>query len=250
MAFIKDTLVPSSTYNSLPHISEVNHAPKDFADDLNDLRALLRDHDVPNGISVRLIHKHFDVDHGEVMAFKQVPVPLQGEVVTMGPTMSKGQALHGIHFFVQDDGTFQAYEYIDDDVPDMSNYQNFLSQFGRTVLEKGLQRVFGLKFSTKEEKSWTEFEFPGKRSTVMIPEGMPVPDKVDYSFEVVTEWGKAEGDFRKRGCSHCSHLTTCSNHRRADDEKDFTANEFTLGGQKIDLMSPVFPIMNAVAAVW
>ncbi|KAF2252487.1 hypothetical protein BU26DRAFT_257636 [Trematosphaeria pertusa] len=254
MASTKDTFVSSATYNSLPHISDVGDAPEKHADALRALRALLNEHHVPPGISVRLIHKHYDTEDGEVMAFKEVSVPSQGNVLTMGPTFpSSSPPLRGIHFFVDADGVFQAYEYANIDVPDMSAYQTFLDEFGRLILERGLQRIFGLKLDCKQEAlGWTEFEFPGKRSTVMIPTGMPVPDEVEYTLNVTTEWGKTDDEaFVKRGCSHCDHTRTCSNHNRPHCGAEAQElSGFYLGGRKIDAASPVFPIMNAVAAVW
>ncbi|KAH7082210.1 hypothetical protein FB567DRAFT_100609 [Paraphoma chrysanthemicola] len=255
MTLIKDIFVSSSIYNNLPHISDVHEAPDEHADDLKDLRALLRRYDVPDGVSVRLIHKHYDTEDGEIMVFKQVPVPSQGEVISMGPLLpSNYPNLKGINFFVDTDGTFQAYEYTTCDVPghDMSDYQAFLAEFSRIVVERGLQRIFGLKFDIKDEElGWTEFEFPAKRSTILIPKGMPVPEAAEYMINVVTEWGKDDDDLRKRGCP-CFN-TTCShcNHEGPNGCGHETQGwEFTLGGQKIDAGSPVLPIMNAVAAVW
>lgn len=60
MASLVDNFVPSSTYNTLPLISQVAGVPKEHSQDLQDLRELLNKHNVPKGVSVRLIHKHFD----------------------------------------------------------------------------------------------------------------------------------------------------------------------------------------------
>lgn len=72
MALLKDTFISPSVYSSLPHITDVSNVPTDHLSDLADLRTLLAKHNVPSGVSVRLIHKHFDAMDSEVMAFKQV----------------------------------------------------------------------------------------------------------------------------------------------------------------------------------
>lgn len=52
MASLNDTFVPSSTYNTLPLISQVAEAPTDHSQDLQDLCDLLSKHNVPPGASV------------------------------------------------------------------------------------------------------------------------------------------------------------------------------------------------------
>jgi len=71
MAILNDTLISSSIYSSLPLIEEVQHVPSTNLSDLADLRALLTQHQVPLGISIRLIHKHYDVDDGEVRVIRE-----------------------------------------------------------------------------------------------------------------------------------------------------------------------------------
>ncbi|CAJ0544372.1 Ff.00g035830.m01.CDS01 [Fusarium sp. VM40] len=122
------------------------------ASDLTELLALLFKHDVPLGVSVRLVHKHLDVCDGEAMAFKS------------------NRPLHGLNYFVDSDGMPLAYEYTTDDTMDMAPYTSFLTEFCRLVTQKGLQMKFGLKLSTKEDATAaTEFEYPHLRSTIIIP---------------------------------------------------------------------------------
>ncbi|GJC90446.1 hypothetical protein ColLi_13284 [Colletotrichum liriopes] len=136
MATLIDTFVPSSTYNTLPLISQVAGAPTDHFQDLKDLRDLLNKHNVPKGVSVRLIHKHFDTTKGEVMVFDKIPVPGHGVVQIMKPIVPpSSNQLRGIHYFVNDNASLQAYEYGNYDVPDMSSLQPFLAEFCSLVSE-------------------------------------------------------------------------------------------------------------------
>ncbi|PMB65267.1 hypothetical protein BM221_008623 [Beauveria bassiana] len=162
MATLIDSLVLSSTYNTLPLISHVAAAPKDQYHDLQDLRQLLHKHNVPKGVSVRLIHKHFDTTDGEVMVFDKIPVPGHGSVKIMKPTVPpKNHQLQGIHYFVDGDASLQAYEYGVCNVPDMSGFESFLAEFCDLVSERGLQRIFGLKLQCEDDADqtgWTEVD--------------------------------------------------------------------------------------------
>lgn len=158
-----ETFVPFNTYNSLPLIKEVANVPSDNSEDLEDLRKLLTKHNVPKDVSIRLIHKHFDTENGEVMMFDKVALPDYGTVQIMQPVLpSSSRQLRGIHYFVNGEGSLQAYEYATYDVPDMSKFASFLEEFCRAVSERNLQCKFGLKLKVEDEldrMSWTEFEF-------------------------------------------------------------------------------------------
>jgi hypothetical protein len=218
MSPIKENFVPSSVYNALPYVADADHAAEESADDLNHLRTLLRDHHVPDALSIRL----------------RAP--------------SQGLPLRGLHLFVDTDSLIQAYEYTIEEVVDMTKYEDFIREFCRFITGRGLQRVSGLQFSANQEDSYREYEFPSKRSTIMIPAGMVVPENSHELSEVITEWDKAKEGFRKFGCTHCKHQRTCK-HPTANCGQG-AASGFTLSGHTVDPKSPVFAIMRAVAAAW
>ncbi|KAM3519491.1 hypothetical protein NHJ13051_007473 [Beauveria bassiana] len=87
MTILLDTLVSPEAYNALPLISEVAAAPDTQFQHLEHLRELLHKHKVPKGVSVRLLHKHFDTNDGEVMMFQNVPVSNHGHVKIMKPVV-------------------------------------------------------------------------------------------------------------------------------------------------------------------
>ncbi|UPK92441.1 hypothetical protein LCI18_003376 [Fusarium solani-melongenae] len=177
MATIKNIFVSSTTYNSLPAIMEVSHVPENHQKDLEDLRGLLAKHGVPSGVSIRLIHKHYDAADGEVMDFKRLTSALDAS------------GLKGLHYFVDDNGSLWPYGYTTpDEIVDFSGYQPFVREFCGLVME-GLYRKFGLKLrSSEDDISGTEFEFPAERSIAMIPEGLPVPEGA-FEINITTEWG-------------------------------------------------------------
>ncbi|KAK9437934.1 hypothetical protein VB005_08939 [Metarhizium brunneum] len=140
------------TYNSLPLISQVAEAPELYARDLQDLRELLQKHTVPRGVSIRLIHKHFDTADSEAMVFDRVTILGLRVAQIMKPIVpTENSQLRGIHFFVGENASLQAYEYSNYKVPDMSNYGSFLAEFCTIISERRLQRTFGLKLQSPNE---------------------------------------------------------------------------------------------------
>lgn len=140
MASFIETFVPFSTYNSLPCIEEVANAPSDHSKDIKDLRKLLAKHHVPKDVSIRLIHKHFATQKGEIMMLGKIELPSYGTVQTMQPFLpSSSHHLRGIHYFVNDEGSLQAYEHANYDVPDMTTFASFLGEFCQIVSERNLQ---------------------------------------------------------------------------------------------------------------
>ncbi|KAI0403528.1 hypothetical protein F4802DRAFT_599123 [Xylaria palmicola] len=243
MASLIDTFVPSSTYNTLPLIRQVAGAPTDHSQDLQDLRELLSKHNVPKGVSVRLIHKHFDTTEGEVMVFDKIPVPGHGVVQIMKPIVPlNSNKLRGIHYFVDANASLQAYEYSNYEVPDISGFESFLAEFCGLVSERG----------------WTEYELHAQRGTIMFPDGMPMPDgESDYS--VTTEW-KAISNELPRTCKHtttcrhgrttCKHCKHCNLHPSESVVNYGNETDFCLGGQKILPGTPVHDIIDRVIAAF
>ncbi|KAI0533707.1 hypothetical protein GGR58DRAFT_485645 [Xylaria digitata] len=262
MASLVDTFILASTYNTLPLISQVAEAPKDYSKDLQDLRELLRKHEVPKGVSIRLIHKHFDTIEGEVMVFDKIQVPGHGVVKIMKPIVpAQGLSLRGIHYFVDDNATLQAYEYGNFEVPDMSDFVSFLEEFCKLVSERGLQHKFGLKLQCEDgtdQGGWTEYELHAKRGTIMFPDGMPMPDG-ESDISVNTEW-KAIFNELPRTCKHtttcshgrrtCKHCKHCNNHPTDSGVCYGEEIGFCLGGQKVLPGTAVHDIVDQVIAAF
>jgi hypothetical protein len=248
MAILKDTMVSSTTYNSLPHIGEVLDVPKDESESLEILRALLVKHNTPSGVSIRLIHKHYDTEEGEVMAFKRLTVPSYGPIEVMQPVSTTNAFnLKGLHYFVDNDGSLQAYEYTSHSVADLSDYQPFVREFCRTVKKMGLQHKFGIKLrSGLSNISCTEFEFPAQKSTILIPEGLPM--LVDESKgRTATEWYADPSYIGAPSCLvHCVNAT----HAKKPKDSDGCDGEMILGGQRVEPGTPVWHLISVVIGVW
>lgn len=205
MVLLKNDFIASSVYNRLPFINDVHNEPDERLDELRDLKQILSKHKIPDTICIKLLHIHFELLDGEVMAFKNVDVPPHGEIETLGPhKVTPALELTGCHFFVDTDGNLQAFEYMQGEGPDMSAHQDFLAEYCRIITERGLQRVFGLSLrpDEQEQASWTELEYPQKRMTFNVPGGISLPD-IPWIYVVTTRWS---GEIVDVPTSHGHHI--------------------------------------------
>lgn len=199
------------------------------------------------------------------MAFGTVQVP-GGVVQIMRPLKAADHArLRPIQYFVISSGALQAYEYTTDETPavDLQDYEVFLEQFCRTVSERGLEHRFGLKIQDEgafADIKWSEYEIPSKRSTIIIPKGLPALDEIEgvEGFSVMTEWTKSASlpsgapvqHVCQRHCNrHCrSH---CRGHKKKGEDKEGeVAEKFTVGGQEVVDGTPFYRLVSAVVEGW
>jgi hypothetical protein len=254
--------LPSSVYNTLPNIRDVADVPLTHAEDLSHLQGLLDKHDLSAKVCIKLVHIHFHLEEHEIMAFGSVNVPPHGPIPVLGPLKpEQASSFYGSHFFVDETNELQAWEYMTTPGPDISNHLEFIREFCDAITERGLQRKFGLSLkSTVEEGGWTEFEYPQKRATFLVPDSIPLPE-LEHSFNTTTEWPRecfkpAVLGVSYRHCFHCKHPKT----KPVDDSKLAGQNQglsgsiegvsnhegFWLGDVKLDPASPFFGVVAAI----
>ena len=222
---LKNTPISCQEYNSLPFIQDASDVPRDHAQDLVELERLMEHHRIPEGVFIRLVHKHYEINADEVVVFQKVAVPnypdghscrvmspisiisghqdgLRADIVEQGKEseqrMTKHkdnllQSLQGIHYhYDAASQVLQAYEYGDSSfiVPDMSAHQAFLAEFCNFVSERGLERKFGLKLDSSQElgvMEGNEFELEGQRSTITFYDSLPLLPWATGNV-VVSDW--------------------------------------------------------------
>lgn len=271
MALIQKGFVSANEYNSLPTIQEAANFPRKYAADLGDLQQLLAKHDVPKSVSIRLIHRHYDIADGEAMVFRDVALPAYGTVEVMRARPIVSAQLHGKNFLVSSADQLQAYEYTADATIDISEYGTFVEEFVKVVAERKLHLKFGLKMNHRSKKdvrvNRKEFEFPEEQCTITIPINLPLPEAT-YEIDVVTDWGavnikhksKWAGPNTQTNCSHggdeCSHSGfNCSHSRRNISSEDFQkecAKEdgMMFDGRIVQLGTPFYGLLNNLMEVW
>lgn len=59
-------------YNRIPFIHEMENAADTYKDELQYLRNLLDKHNIPRSVCIRLIHNHYHLDEGEILAVSEL----------------------------------------------------------------------------------------------------------------------------------------------------------------------------------
>jgi hypothetical protein len=215
MAIVTD-FIPSDLYNALPSIRDVSAGPTDHKKDCVDLCGLLTKIGLADRVSIRLIHRHFNTNFGEIMVVKIKKDPDYGTLKIMEPVkVCEGLDCGPAHYFVDNEGNLRAYEYFTEagDL-DFPRYGSFVQEFTRMVIQRGLQKKWALSTGLGERGHYQEHEFATKRSTIMFPVETETPIPEGYS-PIVTDWNtyklgvraKEGGDVeccessRRGGCS-------------------------------------------------
>jgi hypothetical protein len=238
MTTFETAFISSGKYNSLPTIHDVADVSEHHKD-RDDLCALLRKHSLPLGINVRLIHKHFDTLNNEVMVFRSLGCSSVANFQIMGPMLLPHvPTLRGLHYLVDEFSHLQPYEYTTSEGPDLSQYPAFLEEFTEMIVDRGLQRKWGLKSGLDGDNSYTEFEVPEKRSTIMIPTEVALPT-LESTKTVVTDWANVQGTspLAKGNCIE----TRSTHHQTSKVGKD----EYYLADTRLERGSVIYDVVRS-----
>lgn len=265
MALIQKDFVSASAYNSLPTIQEAANVPRDYAADLGHLQRLLAKHNVSKSVSIRLIHRHYDISNGEAMVFREITLPAHGTVEVMRATPTASTQLHGKNFFVSSTAQLQAYEYTTETTIELSEYGTFVAEFVETVVERKLQHKFGLKINhaskIEVKADQKEFEFPEEQCTITIPITLPLPEAT-HEIDVDTDWGALDiehnskwgKDKSKPRPKPKSTRTSCSHapYPYPEDCRGECTKEdgIMFDGRIVQLGTPFHGLLNNLMEVW
>lgn len=281
MAALKNGILPAAVYNSLPHIRDRYDVPKDNSPDIEDLKRLLSKHGLSSRVRIKLIHRHFRLQEGEVFVARDIQVPDHGTINIMQPLIaSEHPSLYGHHYYVDDEGNLSAYEYMEAPGPDISGHQAFIEEFCALVRERNLQFKLGLSLRREEGSiSTNELEYPAKRVCIDVPAEIPLPYSTT-SFDTRTEFQRdwptdaerlevdgdpgAMGPQDTKSCMHCSHhkhtdrphdddgLSDCATISDGDEMDDLDGlyvieglpRCIELAGSKVDQSSGLYEIVS------
>jgi hypothetical protein len=209
MGPVKDNFFPVSEYNRLPFIEEMHQVAENHKEDLDYLCGLLKKHSLPPSVCIKLIHIHFHLNEGEIMAFSQFSAPPHGQIPFLGPMMNQTTSqYYGSHYLVDNAGDLQAFEYttIERGV-DLVAYPAFVAEFCAAVVQRSLQHKLGLAIKTgaAAHGSWIELDFPEKRATFLIPSHISLP-KSEHVVQTTTKTQfYPPGELSSQTCSHTEH---------------------------------------------
>ena len=188
------------------------------------------------------------------MVFRNISLLAHGTVEVMRATAIGSAQLHGTHFFVNSAAQLQAYEYATEPTIDISEYETFVAEFVKIVIERKLQHKFGLKLKhhrgEEVKMEGKEFEFPEEQCTITIPTNMPLPETA-HKIDVNTDWGaldmkhKDKLDGPRTQCSHAGAAEMKDSLQECVKE-----GEMMFDGRILQLGTPFHGLITNLMEVW
>jgi len=209
-------MISTEAYNNLPTPREADSA----AEGLNAVKKRLLDivtrHGLADKFGIRLIHKHFNMNDGEVPVFRDIDVQGICTAIFMGPVRDNSLGpVFGQNFLLDSDGAIVPFEYTTSPCEAPSEYPGFVEELAHELLVSNAAKVLGLCTHPRRSEPYTEFELPSLRSTVMIPTRL-MPADGDVS--IFTNWAAETFPAPVDACN--SHTTCCGNGKSIDSAFD------------------------------
>ena len=260
MGAVKNTYPSASFYNHLPFIHDMGSVAEACAEDLSYLRNLLDKHHMPTSVCVKLIHIHFHLNDGEILALRELNASSYGKIPFMEPTTPEVAAkLYGCNYIVDDSGDLQVFEYTTvEGGPDLDTHPAFVAEFCAAVVQRGVQHKFGLAINcgAAARGSWMELDFPEKRATFLLPAHVPLPQNDRLVFKsTITKFmslgAKSEGS-EGTGNTHIHVEHTWGSGKTLDGEEVVdglsTKDGLHLTGIPLEPGTPFYTVASAISA--
>jgi hypothetical protein len=261
---LKNTFPSALLYNRLPFIHDMEHVAEAHASDLNYLRSLLDTYDMPTSVCIKLIHIHFHLGEGEILAARELNAPPHGKIPFLEPVMpdTTNNVYYGCNYVVDDSGNLQAFEYTTmQGGPDLAAHPAFVAEFCAAVVQRGVQHKFGLAINTgaAAQGSWMELDYPEKRATFLLPSHVPLPrnDRVLLKTTITKFPGLKNADQGKSDLPTHVHVehTWGQEKLRLDGEEEpsgvdglTTKNGLQLTGMPLDHRTAFYTVASAISA--
>jgi len=200
-------MISTKAYNNLPTVTEADSASEGLDAVKKRLLDIVTRHGLSDKFGVRLIHKHFDMNDGEIPVFRDIDVQGICIAIFMGPVRDNSLGpVFGQNFLLDSEGAIVPFEYTTSPCEAPSEYPGFVEELAHELLVSNAAKVLGLCTSAKRSESYTEFELPSLRSTIMIPTRlMPVNGDVNIVTNWAAETFPAPVDGCGHWCAHCKH---------------------------------------------
>ncbi|KAG5982643.1 hypothetical protein E4U55_001623 [Claviceps digitariae] len=187
---LRETPLPAAIYNQLPHISDMKEAAASHATAHAVLLGIIAAHGVTDIFSLHLVHKHFDIPEGRIMAYETIKSKSHQDFVLCCPRQpQKCPNARGLYFKAIPGESMIAYEFTTESGADLSAHEDFVAEFASTVLQHGVQDIFALTAMSvcPREKVLTEFEMGHVLSTILVSDATWLPAQ-DIAVSTSTDW--------------------------------------------------------------
>lgn len=187
---LQETPLPSTEYNQLPHIKDMQKAAASHFKAHAALLGIIAAHGLTDKFSVHLVHKHFDIPEGRIMTYEKVRRQAGEDFVLCSPRdPQKCPNVRGLYFKAMPDGNMAAYEFTTEPGADLSAHVDFVAEFALAILKYKVQDVFALTALPicPQDKVLTEFEIGHILSTVLVPDASWLSAQ-DVVMSTSTDW--------------------------------------------------------------
>jgi hypothetical protein len=256
MGVLKVAFPPVSLYNKVPFIHSMEGVAKAHAGDLAALRELLVKHNMPPTVCIKLLHIHFHLEEGEIIATHEVDAAPHGKVPFLEPmTPAMAGEVFPCSFMVDDQGDLQAFEYTRDTTgPNLTAHPEFVHDFCARIVQRGLKNKFGIAINTgaAEDGVWTELDYPEKRATFLLPGHVQIPHNDNVEIRVTTtKFPRPDMiDLKTRVHGHAEHSWSKGRAINGEELLDgvTTKGGLCLAGMPLEPGTPFHHVAAAIAA--
>ena len=168
----------SLEYNNLPTIDAAHEQSKSYSNAPEKLVQIVKSHGLSDKLAVRIIHKHFDLRHGEIALFRTVRAA-NVDAYLLSPVSAASVNAAPINYAIQDKKLVPV-EYTTDDSQlasgalDSQEYAAFRSAYIAEAEKLGVSNLYGISVLPKKEAppDLTEGEIAGYRATITVPKAL------------------------------------------------------------------------------
>lgn len=160
-------MIPTEAYNSLLTPLDADSSSEGLDPVKQRLLDIVTRHGLADKFGVRLIHKHFDLNNGEIPVFRTIDVQGICTAIFMGPVRDNSLGpVFGKNFLLDPDGAIVPFEYTTSPCEAPSEYPGFVEEFAQELLVSNAGKVLGLCTHPKGPEPYTEFELPELRRVI------------------------------------------------------------------------------------
>ena len=168
----------SLEYNNLLTIDAADQEAKSFPNAPENLLQIVRSFGLSDKLAVRIMHKHFDLRHGEIALFRTVRAA-NVDAYVLSPVSAASVTAAPINYAIRDKQLVPV-EYTTDDSQltsgalDSQEFAAFRSAFVAEAEKLGVSNLYGISVLPKKEASadLTEGEIAGFRGTITVPKAL------------------------------------------------------------------------------
>jgi len=201
----------TAVYNNLNHFDEAKMLLPSLEAGVAVLGTIVEKHGLSKLVGAALLHKHFDLNSGEVLVERA-----DGTMSEMAPREQSTTALLPYMWKYSSEGWYPL-EFAEPNAMDAEKLQNlcsnvaFLAEIGEAIVRFQLEDKIGITIIHREhvsaiDGSTMELTDLESRKLTVLPASAVLPSEDHYSVKTVWKFGNDQGEDVCHHCGHCTHV--------------------------------------------